>query len=93
VSLDEVFGTNTGYVVVPEECMADYFSYALVFGMEGPEGSSYPYPEIIEGIIAHLTCQVSCFVRRGRLSHTCVRRTARVPRACGTRAVASCGAV
>ena len=54
-NFDEVFGTNTDYVVDPEECMADNFGYALTYGMNGPTGSGYPNPEIIEGILAILT--------------------------------------
>ena len=50
----EVFGANTAYVIDPEECMADNFSYALTYGMEGPAGGGYPNPEIIEGIMALL---------------------------------------
>ncbi len=53
-NFDEVFGRNTGYVVDPEECMADNFSYAMSFGMDGPEGMGYPNPEIIEAILAVL---------------------------------------
>ena len=47
----EVFGKNTEYVIDPEECMADNFSFAVVFGMNGPSGKGYPNPEIIEGIM------------------------------------------
>ena len=54
-NFDEVFGTNTDYVVDPEECMADNFGYALTYGMNGPTGNGYPNPEIIEGIFAILT--------------------------------------
>ena len=50
-NFDEVFGTNTDYVVDPEECMADNFSFAVVYGMDGPEHKGYHNPEIIEGII------------------------------------------
>ena len=50
-NFDEVFGTNTDYVVDPEECMADNFSFAMVYGMDGPEHKGYHNPEIIEGII------------------------------------------
>ena len=50
-NFDEVFGTNTDYVIDPEECMADNFSFAMDCGMDGPEGKGYPNPEIIEGII------------------------------------------
>ena len=49
-NFDEVFGRNTGYVVDPEECMADNFRYAVVYGMDGPEGNGYANPEIIEAI-------------------------------------------
>lgn len=52
-NFDEVFGTNTRYVIDPEECMADNFAYAMAFGMEGPTGEGYPNPEIIEGILAY----------------------------------------
>lgn len=50
----EVFGENTEYVVDPEECMADNYSFALSYGMDGPEGEGYKSPEIIEGIISIL---------------------------------------
>jgi hypothetical protein len=53
-NFDEVFGTNTGYVIDPEECMADNFSFAMCYGMDGPEGNGYPNPEIIEGILSYL---------------------------------------
>ena len=50
-NFDDVFGTNTDYVIDPEECMADNFSYAMLYGLEGPDGQGYPDPEIIQGII------------------------------------------
>ena len=50
-NFDEIFGTNTGYVIDPEECMADNFSYAVIYGLNGPAGEGYPNPKIIEGII------------------------------------------
>lgn len=50
----EIFGANTDYVVDPEECLADNFSFALVYGMKGPNGNGYPNPEIIEGILNYL---------------------------------------
>ena len=53
-NFDEVFGTNTNYVVDPEECMADNFSFALVYGLDGPDGKGYPNPEIIDGILSCL---------------------------------------
>ena len=48
---DEVLGTNTDYVIDPEECMADNFAYAMYYGVDGPDGQGYPDPEIIRGII------------------------------------------
>ena len=53
-NFDEVFGTNTGYVTDPEECMADNFAYAMLYGMKGNDGNGYPNPEIIQGIIDNL---------------------------------------
>lgn len=53
-NFDEVFGTNTDYVIDPEECMADNFSLAMSYGLEGEKGKGYPNPEIIEGIIDYL---------------------------------------
>ena len=50
-NFDEVFGKNTEYVIDPEECMADNFAYAMLFGPDGPEGDGYPNPEIIGGIL------------------------------------------
>lgn len=50
-NFDEVFGTNTHYVIDPEECMADNFSYAMLYGVEGKDGQGYPNPVIIQGII------------------------------------------
>ncbi|MBR2546862.1 MAG: hypothetical protein IKF07_01540 [Eubacterium sp.] len=50
-NFDEVFGKNTDYVIDPEECMADNFSFAMQYGKDGPEGKGYPTPEIINGII------------------------------------------
>ena len=54
-NFNEVFGGNTGYVIDPEECMADNFSFAMTFGREGPAEGGYKSPEIIEGIIAYLS--------------------------------------
>ena len=50
----EVFGENTGYVVDPEECMADNFAYAVVYGIEGRDNQGYPNPEIIQAVIDYL---------------------------------------
>lgn len=54
-NFDEVFGTNTGYVIDPEECMADNFAYAMVYGIEGRDKAGYPNPEIIQGVIDYLS--------------------------------------
>ena len=50
-NFDDVFGTNTGYVIDPEECMADNFAYAMFYGVKGKDGKGYPNPEIIQGVI------------------------------------------
>ena len=50
-NFDEVFGTNTGYTIDPEECMADNFADAMQYGLEGKNGQGYPNPEIILGVI------------------------------------------
>ena len=50
-NFDEVFGTNTGYTIDPEECMADNFADAMQYGVEGKNGQGYPNPEIILGVI------------------------------------------
>ncbi len=49
-NFDEVFGKNTDYVIDPEECMADNFGFLISYGMNGPDGSGYPDPEIISMI-------------------------------------------
>ena len=54
-NFDEVFGTNTGYVVDPEECMADNFADAMLYGIEGKDDQGYPNPEIIQGILDYLS--------------------------------------
>lgn len=50
-----VMGHNTEYCEDPEECMADNFSFAVTFGLEGPNGQGYNNPEIIEKIIEYMT--------------------------------------
>lgn len=45
---------HTGYVTGPEECMADNFAYAMLYGMKGNDGNGYPNQEIIQGIIDNL---------------------------------------
>ena len=52
---DEGFGKNTGYVVDPEECIADNFTYAMQYGMSGENGNGYPNPEIIAAILEYLS--------------------------------------
>ena len=49
-NFDEIFGKNTGYVIDPEECMADNLGYLIAYGPEGPDGKGYPNPEIITAI-------------------------------------------
>lgn len=44
-----IFGENTKYITDPEECLADNFSYALVYGLNG--SMKYKNPEIIQGVI------------------------------------------
>ncbi len=51
----DILGYNTNYVDDPEECLADNFSYAMVYGMNGNSGNGYETPEIIEGIISYLS--------------------------------------
>ena len=50
-NFDDVFGRNTPYTCDPEECLADNFSYAMTYGIEGIDKNGYPDPEIIQGII------------------------------------------
>lgn len=47
----DVFGRNTGYVIDPEETLADNFSFLLTFGVDGMD---YATPGIIEAIDAYL---------------------------------------
>lgn len=47
----DVFGRNTGYVIDPEETLADNFSLAVLYG---PDGADYNSPEIIRAIDALL---------------------------------------
>ncbi|MBQ6342182.1 MAG: hypothetical protein IJI41_03555 [Anaerolineaceae bacterium] len=46
----EVFGKNTGYVIDPEETMADNFAYTIVYGFT----REYETPEIIQSIDKYL---------------------------------------
>ena len=48
----DVFGRNTEYVIDPEECMADNFSFAMTYG---PDGTEYENPEMIEAILTYLS--------------------------------------
>ena len=61
----DVFGKNTGYVIDPEETMADNFAYTIIYGME----REYETPEIIETIDTYLkgeTTQDSNFSEAGK---------------------------
>ena len=49
-NMNEVMGGNTGYLIDPEECMADNFRFAMTYGRDG---RTYQNPEIIDAI---LTC-------------------------------------
>lgn len=53
-NFDEVLGTNTHYIIDPEECMADNFTDAMQYGIKGQKGKGYPNPEIIQGVIDYL---------------------------------------
>ncbi len=46
-----VFGRNTEYVIDPEEVLADNFSYAIIYGVDGMD---YKSPEIIREICEYL---------------------------------------
>ena len=43
---------NTDYVIAPEECMADNFSYTVVYGLDGMD---YQTPELIANIFKTLS--------------------------------------
>jgi len=48
-----LMGQNTGYVIDPEECLADNFRFAVVFGVDGLGGLvEFPTPELLEGILS-----------------------------------------
>jgi hypothetical protein len=44
----DVVGRNTGYVFAPEECLADNFAFAVVYGLDG---MTYKTPQLIADII------------------------------------------
>ena len=44
----DVFGRNTDYAIDPEECLAENFSCALIYGIEGRD---WPNPEIMEAVL------------------------------------------
>lgn len=50
----DVFGQNTGYVIDPEECLADNFGYTIVFGNTDAFGEPLKSPHITEAIDAYL---------------------------------------
>ena len=43
----DVVGRNTDYVIAPEECLADNFSYTIVYGFDGMD---YQTPQLITDI-------------------------------------------
>lgn len=47
----EVIGKNTEYVTAAEECLADNFAFAILFGKNGIK---YNSPEIIANIIEYM---------------------------------------
>jgi hypothetical protein len=47
----DVVGRNTDYVFAPEECLADNFAFAVVYGIDGRE---YKTPRLISDITALL---------------------------------------
>lgn len=49
-----LIGGNTGYTIDPEECLADNFGFALIYGNDGIEGEPYETPEIIDQILDYL---------------------------------------
>lgn len=50
----EVFGHNTDYVTDSEECLADNFGYALMYGETNMNGQAFNNPEIIKEIQEYL---------------------------------------
>lgn len=54
-NFDDVFGKNTDYSVDPEECMADNFAYAIVYGVEGAAEHGFESPEIFEAVLNYLS--------------------------------------
>ncbi len=53
-NLYEVFGKNSRYLIDPEECLADNFSYAMLFGHEG-RATPLPSQELLDEILTALT--------------------------------------
>ncbi len=48
----ERVGKNTDYVIAAEECMADNFSFAIVYGpVYDSKGEPWPSPEILQGVL------------------------------------------
>ena len=54
-NFDEIFGKNNGNLTDPEECMADNFADAMMYGINGKDKQGYPNPEIIQGVIDRLS--------------------------------------
>jgi hypothetical protein len=49
----DLFGENTTYVIDPEECLADNFSFAMTLGSD----YDYASPEIIDAIIDYMSAE------------------------------------
>lgn len=50
----DVMGSNTDYVIDPEECLAENFSFALTYGENNPK-APYKTPELIRAILEAVT--------------------------------------
>ena len=59
----DVLGRNTEYTDDPEECMADNFSYTIVYGDDGPNGTGYESPEIIKQIREYLKKKAAVYIQ------------------------------
>ena len=51
----DIFGRNTGYTVDPEECMADNFAYALMYGTENAKDNGIEDVYILEAVLNYLS--------------------------------------
>lgn len=50
----DMIGRNSGYIIDPEEYMADNFGDAIIYGRDSKEGQPYETPEIIDKILDYL---------------------------------------